>query len=297
MTGRFAPSPTSDLHVGNFRTALVAWLMARSSGRQFLIRVEDLDSARVAAAGDAERRQLSDLAALGLDWDGDIVRQSERSDLYAAAAARLPTYECFCTRREIAEAASAPHADGYRPYGGTCLRLSPSERSLRRATRTPALRVRADGETGSGHDVWAGDVSGIVDDFVIRRGDGAWAYNLAVVVDDAAQGVDQVVRGADLLSSIPRQAWLTRQLGAEIPEYAHVPLVLNAAGQRLAKRDGAVTLDALARQGLNPADVLSLIGASLGLNVPGERVTGAVLLNRWTGRPPAEPWVWSSATK
>lgn len=294
MAGRFAPSPTSDLHVGNLRTALVAWLMARSTGRAFVMRIEDLDTARVAAAGDAEHRQLADLAALGLDWDGDLVRQSERTDLYVAAAATLPTYECFCSRREIAEAASAPHADGYRPYGGACLSLSSAERASRRATRTPAIRVFAAGASSIASDVWAGEVQGAVDDFVIRRGDGVWAYNLAVVVDDMAQGVDQVVRGEDLLSSVPRQAWLTSMLGGTVPEYAHVPLVLNASGQRLAKRDGAVTLAELASAGVTPTDVLSALGASLGTNEPGEPVTPELLLERWPGRPPSQPWVWRS---
>lgn len=292
MAGRFAPSPTSDLHLGNLRTALVAWLMARSTGRAFVLRIEDLDAVRVAAAGDAERRQLADLAALGLDWDGDVVRQSDRTDLYAAASGILPTYECFCTRREIAEAASAPHADGYRPYGGACLNLSSAERASRRATRTPALRVAAGGAPGAGVDVWAGEISGVVDDFVIRRGDGTWAYNLAVVVDDIDQGVDQVVRGEDLLSSVPRQAWLTSTLGGVAPDYAHVPLVVNVSGQRLAKRDGAATLAELASTGVTPENVVSVLGASLGLNEPGEPVTPTTLLERWPGHPPPLPWVW-----
>ena len=281
MAGRFAPSPTSDLHLGNLRTALVAWLMARSTGRRFVMRVEDLDAQRVAAAGDAERRQLRDLAELGLDWDGPVVRQSDRLHLYERAAAELPTYECFCTRREIAEAASAPHEDGFRPYGGTCLRLSASERASRRAVRAPALRVAAGGASGSGRDVWAGLVEGEVDDFVIRRGDGAWAYNLAVVVDDLDQGVDQVVRGADLLTSVPRQAWLTEQLGGTVASYGHVPLVLNRGGQRLAKRDKAVTLAELKGLGWTPTRVLTLLGHSLGLNEVDEPVTTATLLDRW----------------
>lgn len=293
MAGRFAPSPTSDLHVGNLRTALVAWLMARSTGRRFLVRIEDLDVARVAAAPGVETRQLDDLRRLGLDWDGEVVRQSERTDLYAAAIARLPTYECFCTRREIAEAASAPHADGYRPYPGTCRRLTEAERSARRRERTAALRVDAGGAAFTVRDVWAGGVSAAVDDFVLRRNDGAWAYNLAVVVDDLAQGVDQVVRGDDLLSSAPRQAWLTSQLGGDPPLYGHVPLVVNTAGQRLAKRDGAVTLADLAARGITAPEVLSLLGASLRLNEPGEPVTAEVLLGRFEpDAMPREAWVW-----
>ncbi len=281
--GRFAPSPTSDLHVGNLRTALVAWLMARSTGRRFLVRIEDLDVARVTAAPAVAAGQLRDLAALGLDWDGEVVRQSDRLDRYSDALARLPHYECFCTRREIAEAASAPHADGYRPYPGTCRRLSDADRAARRAGRPPALRVDAGipRPVVTVHDVWAGDVTGAVDDFVLRRNDGAYAYNLAVVVDDLAQGIDQVVRGDDLLSSSPRQAWLAGRLGGQPPTYAHVPLVVNAAGDRLAKRDGAVTLADLATGGLDADGVRSLLGWSLGLNGPGEPVSPGALLARW----------------
>lgn len=281
--GRFAPSPTSALHVGNLRTALVAWLMARSTGRRFVVRIEDLDVARVAAAPGVAAGQLRDLAALGLDWDGEVIRQSDRLDRYADAVARLPHYECFCSRREIAEAASAPHADGHRPYPGTCRSLSEADRAARRAVRAPALRVDAGvpPPVVTAHDVWAGAVTGEVDDFVLRRGDGAYAYNLAVVVDDLAQGVDQVVRGDDLLASSPRQAWLIGRLGGRPPEYAHVPLVVNAMGVRLAKRDGAVTLADLAALGRGAGDVLSLLGWSLGLNAPEERVTPGMLLTRW----------------
>lgn len=290
MAGRFAPSPTSELHLGNLRSALVAWLMARTTGRAFLVRIEDLDTARVVAAPGVAAQQLADLAALGLDWDGPVVRQSERLDRYAAALASLPTYECFCTRREIAEAASAPHDDGYRPYGGRCRSLSGPERASRRAVRPPALRVDAGAAAVTVVDRWAGEVTGVVDDFVVRRNDGVYAYNLAVVVDDVAQGVDQVVRGTDLLSSSPRQAWLTGRLGGAVPEYAHVPLAVNARGERLAKRDGAVTLADL---GLPPDAVRSLLGASLRLNEPFEPVTMADLAERFDPDAlPRTPWVW-----
>jgi glutamyl-tRNA synthetase len=242
MTGRFAPSPTGDLHLGNLRTALLAWLFARSGGGRFLMRIEDLDLGRVRPG--MEERQLADLAAVGIDWDGPVVRQSERVELYADALARLDTYPCFCTRAEIREAASAPH--GALPegaYPGTCRSLSAAERAaFEAAGRPPALRVRAGGARVDVEDELAGPLSGIVDDFVVRRGDGAFAYNLAVVVDDADQGVDQVVRGADLAESTPRQAWLARELGLPQPRYAHVPLVLGPDGARLAKRHGAVTL-------------------------------------------------------
>ncbi|MBB1509002.1 tRNA glutamyl-Q(34) synthetase GluQRS [Tessaracoccus sp. MC1756] len=259
---RYAPSPTSDLHLGNLRTALAGWLLARSVGGRWLMRVEDLDAERVRAADGVEARNLADLLALGLEWDGEVVRQSERLDLYRDAVRSLPTYECFCSRREIAEAASAPH-DGYRAYPGTCRRLTAWERAERRATRRPALRVDSGGATFTVEDVHAGRVEGVVDDFVLVRGDGAFAYNLAVVVDDLGMGVTHITRGDDLLSSAPRQAWLTRQLGGTPATYAHIGLVVNEEGQRLAKRDGAVALADLAP--LKPADVLARLSSSLGL--------------------------------
>ncbi len=292
MSGRFAPSPTAALHLGNLRTALVAWLLARRTGRGFRLRIEDLDATRVAAAGEVSRLQLADLAAIGLDFDGEVVWQSARLDAYAAAVAGLDTYECFCTRREIAEAASAPNGDGYRPYPGTCLRLPARRRAELAATRRPALRVRAEGATSTVHDRWAGEVRGDVDDFVLVRNDGVPAYNLAVVVDDLAMGVDQVCRGDDLLSSAPRQAWLATRLGGVPPEYAHVPLTLNRHGQRLAKRDGAVSLTDFARLGWSPGQVLGLLAGSLGLAEPDEPVAAGLLLDRFDPlRVPHEPWV------
>ncbi len=292
MAGRFAPSPTSDLHLGNLRTALLAWLFARGSGRDFLLRIEDLDTQRVTAAPEVAARQIADLTAIGLDFDGEPVWQSQRLASYARAVDRLDSYECFCTRREIAEAASAPHADGYRPYPGTCRDLSEGERAQRRRTRPPAIRVRADGATQTVTDRWAGEVTGVVDDFVVVRNDGVPAYNLAVVVDDVAQGVDQVVRGDDLLSSSPRQAWLTRQLGGMVPEYAHVPLAVNTDGRRLAKRDGAVTLTDLASAGVTTAQVLTRLAHSLELAGAGEPVTPEQLLTRFDPDTlPRTPWV------
>jgi glutamyl-tRNA synthetase len=246
MDGRFAPSPTGTLHLGNLRTALLAWLSARSAGSGFLVRMEDLDAGRV-RPGLAEE-QLADLAAIGLDWDGEVVFQSARTALYAAALDRLGeagrAYECFCTRAEIRAAASAPH--GPLPegaYPGTCLRLTAAERAERRASgRPPAIRVRAEAAEVAFEDRLLGLQSGVVDDFVVRRNDGAFAYNLAVVVDDAAQGIGEVVRGADLVDTTPRQLFLGRLLGLPQPSYAHVPLVLGPDGSRLAKRHGDVTL-------------------------------------------------------
>jgi glutamyl-tRNA synthetase len=256
--GRFAPSPTGVLHLGNLRTALLAWLFARSAGARFLVRIEDLDAGRV-RPGFAEA-QLADLAALGLDWDGEVVAQSARSALYAAALARLDTYECFCTRAEIRESASAAHGPPDH-YPGTCRGLTEAERAARRAAgRVPALRVRAGGELVRFTDRLLGAYSGPVDDFVVRRNDGAFAYNLAVVVDDAGQGVGEVVRGADLIGSTPRQLWLYRARGLDEPAHAHVPLVLGPDGRRLAKRHGAVTL-----REVEPARALAWMAGSLGL--------------------------------
>jgi glutamyl-tRNA synthetase len=242
--GRFAPSPSADLHIGNLRTAVLAWLFARSTGRRFLMRVEDLDDR---TRTDVAQRQLADLAAIGLTWDGPAEWQSQHRDRYDAVVDQLAdadqVYECYCSRRDIAQAPRAPHApEG--AYPGTCRVLTVAQRSRRRAEtdRPPALRLRTDIHTFTVTDLLHGEYTGIVDDFVVRRGDGVPAYNLAVVVDDAAQGVDQIVRGDDLLASSPRQAYLTRLLGHPQPTYAHVPLVLNTDGARLAKRDGAITL-------------------------------------------------------
>jgi glutamyl-tRNA synthetase len=294
--GRFAPSPTGVLHVGNLRTALLAWLFARSAGARFLMRVEDLDAGRVRAG--YEEQQLGDLAAIGIDWDGPVVRQSERLDLYADATERLErdgrTYPCFCTRAEIREAASAAHgplAEG--AYPGTCRELTRAERAEREAAgRPPALRLRADGERVAFTDRLLGDQAGAVDDFVIRRGDGTPAYNLAVVVDDALQGVGEVVRGADLAESTPRQLLLARMLGLDAPAYAHVPLVLGPDGARLAKRHGAVTLAGRAALGETPEDVVAWMAQSVNLAEPGERVTAASLVERFDpARLPVDPTV------
>lgn len=291
--GRYAPSPTGELHLGNLRTAVLAWLFARSTGRRFLLRFEDLDRQR--SKPEYARQQLADLTSLGLDFDGPVLSQSTRDEHYQAALDRLgdQTYECFCTRREIAEAASAPHGELDGAYPGICRELTKAEQNQRRAAGRPAaLRLRANQAVMTVTDLLQGDYSGVVDDFVLRRNDGGWAYNLAVVVDDAATGVDQVVRGDDLLSSAPRQAYLATLLGEQPPSYLHVPLALNRTGARLAKRDGAVTLSDLASCQLGPAEVLSLIAHSLGLAAAAEPVTAALLLDRFDPtRLPREPWV------
>jgi glutamyl-tRNA synthetase len=283
--GRFAPSPSADLHIGNLRTAVLAWLFARSTGRRFLLRVEDLDDR---THDDVAHRQLADLAAIGVTWDDEPQWQSRRRGLYDAVvdglADRGLVYECYCSRRDILSAPRAPHApEG--AYPGTCRELSEAERVHRRESgRPPALRLRADVAEYTVTDLVHGSYTGVVDDFVVRRGDGVPAYNLAVVVDDALSGIDQVVRGDDLLTSSPRQAYLAGLLGHPQPMYAHVPLVLNAGGKRLAKRDGAVTLAEL-----GVPRVFALITESLGWPAPDM----AALLQQFDpARLPREPWIY-----
>ena len=292
--GRFAPSPTGTLHLGNLRTALLAWLFARTAGASFVVRMEDLDHGRV-VAGSAEQ-QLEHLRWIGLDWDGEVAFQSNRHHAYEAATERLLAdgrlYECFCTRAEIRAAASAPH--GPLPegaYPGTCLRLTTAERRRKRAGgRPPALRVRAEGARISFSDRLHGEQEGVVDDFVVRRNDGAPAYNLAVVVDDAWQRIDEVVRGDDLLGSTPRQLFLTAALGLDAPAYAHVPLVLGPDGSRLAKRHGAVTLEQL-----EPEAAVRWMAATLGLE---GAATAAELRERFDPAAlPRAPTRWSGTLK
>lgn len=294
--GRFAPSPTGTLHLGNLRTAMLAWLFARSGGRRFFVRMEDLDAA--VARREHEAPQLADLAALGLDWDGAVVRQSERSVVYDAAIESLTdrglTYPCYCTRKEIQAAVSAPHGE-VAPYPGTCRDLTTKARAeLEAAGRRPAIRLRADGTPIDVIDRVCGRVSAAADDFVLRRNDRVPSYNLAVVVDDGAQGIDQVVRGDDLLTSAPRQIHLARLLGIAEPTYAHVPLVLGPAGQRLAKRDGAVTMADQAALGRTSGDVRSMLAASLGLCGRDEPVEMLELSARFDPTQlPRQPWVWT----
>ena len=247
-----------------------------------MIRIEDLDRGRVREHFVSE--QLSDLNAIGLEWDGAPVRQSDRTALYSQALQDLQSrgliYECWCTRAEIREAASAPHGDQVEgAYPGTCRELTRAQRELRRSEGRPAaLRVRAESALVAVSDRLHGALSAEVDDFVVRRGDGAFAYNLAVVVDDEDQGIGEIVRGDDLLSSTPRQVWLQRQLSLPTPGYAHVPLMLGGDGTRLAKRHGAVTLADRAALGENPAAVRAVLAAQLGLCDQGEAISAEALI-------------------
>lgn len=246
--GRFAPSPSGPLHAGSLVAALASWLDARAHDGRWLLRMEDVDTPRtVAGAADAI---LAQLQALGLHWDGDILWQSQRGAAYQSAfdtlAARGLIYGCGCTRREIADSAlrgqTAPGADGERPYPGTCRHGLPAGREAR------AWRVRVPDGIEHFDDRWLGpqaqNVAQAVGDFALRRADGLWAYQLAVVVDDAEQGVTDVVRGADLLSSTARQRVLGRLLGLPPVRYLHVPLILDASsGLKLSKQNGAPAID------------------------------------------------------
>ncbi len=297
MIGRFAPSPTGRLHLGNLRTALAAWLFARSGGSAFLLRFEDLDQASVRP--EHYESQVADLTALGLDWDGAPVRQTERRALYQDALDRLTeaghTYRCYCTRREIQQAVSAPNGPaGHGLYPGTCRRLTAGERAQNEAEgRRWALRLRGPEAEVEYHDLLCGAGSNAVDDVVLCRNDGVPAYNLAVVVDDSAQGVQLVVRGDDLLSSVATQTHLARLLGLVPPQFAHVPLVLGSEGRRLAKRDGAVTLPDRVARGETPTELLGHLAATLGQCQPGEPITPADLVRRFDPtRLPRRPLVF-----
>lgn len=277
LVGRYAPSPSGALHIGNLRTALIAWALCGGDSERFAMRIEDLDRVKAGAA----ESQLADLRALGITWREPVMYQSGRLAAYDRALADLRarglTYECYCSRKDIQQASSAPHA-APGAYPGTCRDLSAAVREVRRKElaangRQPAVRLRAEVRQWQVHELIAGvspgsnerEYVGMVDDVVLRRGDGVIAYNLAVVIDDAAQGVNTVCRGDDLLSSAPRQAYLAHLLGLPRVDYAHVPLVINEQGVRLAKRDGAVTLSQLAECGWNAGDVISWCASSLGL--------------------------------
>jgi len=235
--GRFAPSPTGALHFGSLVAALAGWLDARAAGGRWLMRIEDLDAPR-AQPGAAEE-MLRTLGRLGLEWDGRVVFQSRRSELYRRALQKLEqqAYWCACSRREIADSSLGLAADGAQIYPGTCRSgIAPGKtpRALRlRATLEPTAFT--DRVQGSQEQVLERDVG----DFVLYRPDAQFAYQLAVVVDDAEQGVTDVVRGADLLDSTPRQIYLQRLLGYPAPRYLHIPAAVDAAGEKLSKQTGA----------------------------------------------------------
>lgn len=292
--GRYAPSPTGDFHLGNLRTALIAWLCARAQAQRFVLRIEDLDPDRSRLL--YERSQLDDLRALGIDWDDAPERQSERHELYAAAFERLRAaglaYRCFCSRRDIAEAAGAPHEQGAEiPYPGTCSGLSESDaRNRAESGAEHSWRIRAEAAEVSFLDITHGELSAPVDDFVLVRRDGTFSYHLAVVVDDDAQAVSEVVRGEDLLlPTTARHALLYDLLELRRPSWRHVPLVLGADGIRLAKRDGALTRSGLHRLGRNDAELFDALARSLGLAAPAHSSAAGLLEQFDPGALPADP--------
>lgn len=291
--GRFAPSPSGRMHLGNVYASLVAWLSARSQGGRVVLRIEDLDPRT--QSGPWARLLMDDLRWLGLYWDGEPVYQRNRIDLYEAALARLRAqglvYPCFCTRAEL-HAASAPHAsDGTPIYPGTCRGLAPAEVARRSARRAPALRLivpAADDPSGTitftdrvygaHREVLARDCG----DFLVRRSDGVFAYQLAVVVDDAQMGVTEVVRGRDLLSSVPRQMYLQRLLGLPKPSYAHVPLLVSADGRRLSKRDRDLDMGALRERFGTAERLLGWLAGRTGLAPDGSPRTAEMLADIFT---------------
>jgi glutamyl-tRNA synthetase len=283
--GRFAPSPTGQLHLGNAWAALLGWLWARSERGAFLLRIEDLDAARV-RPGYVEALR-ADLDWLGLDFDEPPVFQSRRTALYDAALERLRgqgrVYPCFCSRTEIARAVNAPHgpSDEGPRYPGICLTLGEQQRSERGRTRPPAWRFRPTPGPTVVEDALHGrieqDVATEVGDFVVRRNDGVASYQLAVVVDDAEMGITHLLRGEDLLGSTPRQVQLAQALGLTVPRYAHVPLLVGPDGKRLAKREGPPGLTELRKSGTPPERVVGLLARWAKLS-DGQPVSAAELV-------------------
>ena len=266
--GRFAPSPTGRLHLGNARSALLGWLWARSESGEFLLRIEDLDPDRSKPL--FTDGIFEDLEWLGLDWDGPVWKQSERAALYDEALARLEksgrAYRCWCSRAEVARAASAPHLGEEGPvYPGTC-RSNPVPKPGRQPSWRFGVEPGIERFTDAIHGACTQDVARDVGDFIIRRTDGVASYQLAVVVDDALSGVTHVLRGEDLLSSTARQLQLQRALGYSHPVYAHVPLLMQADGKRLAKREGSSTVAGLRELGWSPKKVVGQLALWSGLS-------------------------------
>lgn len=293
--GRYAPSPTGPLHLGNVRTALVAWLQTRLAGGTFVMRMEDLDQPRT-VEGSAEQI-LDDLRWLGLDWDeGPDVGgpcgpydQSARDSIYDAALQLLDdselVFRCYCSRREIQEASSAPHGRTA-VYPGTCRFLTPDEEEavrIEKDDKTPSWRFRvADVEVSFDDLVMGAQSQRLTDevgDFPVRRADGLFAYQLAVVVDDWLMGITDVLRGEDLVHSTPRQIALFEAFGAHVPRFWHVPLMMDAKGRRMSKRDGSESLAELRDQGATPQKVVGMLAASLGWVEPDTELSADELLH------------------
>lgn len=268
--GRFAPTPSGRMHLGNLLCALLAYLSARHAGGRFLLRIEDLDVPRCPRALAA--KAVEDLAWLGLKWDEKPLYQSERTDVYRRYLEELTgrglVYPCFCTRAQLRESAAPNLGDTQQVYPGTCAHLTAEEATALARNRSPALRLRVPDEELSFRDglygVYRENLARDCGDFILRRSDGLFGYQLAVVVDDALSGVNEVVRARDILSATPRQLYLQRLLGFPAPAYVHIPLLTDSYGRRLAKRDRDTDLSALSRR-MSREDILGLLASSAGL--------------------------------
>ncbi|GFN31789.1 glutamyl-Q tRNA(Asp) synthetase [Paenibacillus curdlanolyticus] len=294
--GRFAPTPSGYMHIGNARTALLSWLQIRSADGQFVLRIEDIDKPR--SKPHYARQAIEDLRWLGIDWDeGPDVGgqyapyiQSEREFFYEAALRKLNDqgvlYPCYCSRAELQAIASAPHglsAEGP-AYPGLCRHLTEEQRSVREAVKQPSLRFAMPDVAITFVDEAAGEQSfppGAGGDFVVKRADGIISYQLAVVVDDHAMGITDVLRGWDLIDSTPRQLLLYKALGMKPPRFAHVPLLLGPDGTRLAKRHGAVSLASIRERGIAPELVIGAMAAWSGLHDRAEPISAAELIPRF----------------
>ncbi len=293
VVGRFAPTPSGRMHLGNVFSALMAWLAVRSADGRMVLRIEDLDTR--AQNPQVAQDLMRDLEWLGLDWDEGPYYQSQRRDLYQAAvddlAARGLTYPCFCSRADL-HAASAPHAsDGTYIYQGTCRGLTPAQVAEKATGRPPATRLIVPAATdpagtiaftdavyGPQREVLASECG----DFIIRRSDGVFAYQLVVVVDDGLMGINQVVRGMDLLGSCARQTYLARLLGFQPPAYAHVPLLVAPDGRRLAKREKDLDLGALRAAGVSPQQICGALAAAAGFIEPGQKSSPQELIEAFS---------------
>lgn len=300
VVGRLAPSPTGKLHVGHARTFLIAWLAARSAGGRVILRIEDIDAGRV--RDDARAAAAEDIRWLGLDWDEGPHRQSERLDLYDEALERLKSaelvYPCACTRADIERAASAPHPEDEGPaYPGTCAqRTAADARAL--GDRPFAWRFRTSSGAVAWDDLFLGRrehaPARLGGDFVIARNTVGPSYQLAVVVDDALMGVSQVIRGADLATSTPRQILLYQALGWPVPQFGHVGLVMGPDGRRLAKRDGSVKLATLREEGVDPRDLIGELAQSCGWSAEAAPSWPSDWIDRFRFETIGEgPWTWA----
>lgn len=282
VCGRFAPSPTGRMHLGNVFSALLSWLSARAQGGTWLLRIEDIDPQR--SRHEYADMLMDDLQWLGLEWDGKPCWQSQRGDIYARYLQQLTdaglTYPCYCTRADIL-ATQAPHeSDGRVVYKGTCRNLPPGTHTGPAAVR---MKVPEEGRgivtfTDGHYGTCTVDLTTQCGDFIVRRKDGAWAYQLAVVVDDALMGINEVVRGRDLLLSSPQQIYLARQLGFTPPRFTHLPLLCNTAGQRLSKRDKSLDMGCL-RQRFTPSQVVGLLAHAAGLQPTPDAVSAQSLVD------------------